>query len=227
MATEEVTEWETTAADNAAIHPTGPRGRDSSRISRSFQELQAAIARWRDTLSAGGGGLATIDDTTISGSPANHEITFDETAYDKIRIVLKQVQPATDGVSLYLIVGEANGGTMYNSTNDYDGHEITWEGDAVNYSETPDSNRVRVLSSCSNAANETISGEIIISGFVGSDTGCIIESKLTYVNSSSNIRTIETKTFLDAGAAVDTYRLFWASGNFANNGSIKTEGYPV
>lgn len=46
MPVTEVTDWEVVEKDNRAIHPVGPRGRDAGRISLSFQELQAAIARF-------------------------------------------------------------------------------------------------------------------------------------------------------------------------------------
>ena len=58
MAIEEVVDWATTAEDNKAHHPTSREGERAIRISRSMQQLQAAIARWRDTL-GGGGGSAT------------------------------------------------------------------------------------------------------------------------------------------------------------------------
>jgi hypothetical protein len=62
MAIQEVTEWATTTKDNEAHHPVGPRGREAPRTSLSFQELQAAIARWRDTL--GSGGITVEDEGT-------------------------------------------------------------------------------------------------------------------------------------------------------------------
>lgn len=62
MAIEEVTDWEILARDNSAVHPVGPRGRNANRTSFSFQELQAAIARWRDSFPAGRpGGVEGID----------------------------------------------------------------------------------------------------------------------------------------------------------------------
>ena len=59
MAIEEVTSWSTTARNNQAVHPPSREGERAPRISKSFQELQAAIARWRDTLSGGGGSTST------------------------------------------------------------------------------------------------------------------------------------------------------------------------
>lgn len=63
----EVVNWATAAADNQAIHPTGPRGERAPQISRSIQELQAAIARWRD------GALQTALDSKIGATGVTYE----------------------------------------------------------------------------------------------------------------------------------------------------------
>jgi hypothetical protein len=60
-AIEEVVDWATATNENLAHHPTGPQGRDARRTSISFQEMQAAIARWRDSL-GGGSPLTTKGD---------------------------------------------------------------------------------------------------------------------------------------------------------------------
>lgn len=60
-AIEEVVDWAVTTTENQAHHPVGPQGRDAARTSKSFQELQAAIARWRDSL-GGGSPLTTKGD---------------------------------------------------------------------------------------------------------------------------------------------------------------------
>lgn len=48
----EVVDWETAPQANSAHHPAGPTGREATRVSLSFREMQAAIARWRDSLDA-------------------------------------------------------------------------------------------------------------------------------------------------------------------------------
>lgn len=197
----------------------------------SANDILREQRKWRqrvvDEVGAGGGsGVWTlIDETDISGSPANHEITWDESLYNEIKVKISGVQPATDGVSFYVIVGHTNGGTMINSTNDYDGTERLYET-AGSPSALADSDQVRLLASCSNAANETINGDLLITAFDGSDLGCIIRAELLYINSASNQRAHEVRAFTDdgIGAAIDTYRLYWASGNFANTGTIRTWG---
>lgn len=47
---EEVINWSTDDKQNKSFHPVGPQGRTAARTSYSFQEMQAAIARWRDSL---------------------------------------------------------------------------------------------------------------------------------------------------------------------------------
>lgn len=199
----------------------------------SDTDILKETRKWRqqviDESTAGAAGAWSLLDTeSMSGDPANYEYTWDETAYDEIKIILEEIQPATDGVSMYLIVGHTNGGTMFNSTNDYDNIEQVWESDGAPFA-GPDTDKLRVLASCSNAANETISGEITISAFVGTDLGCLIRSRLLYINSSSNMRAYESKGFLDDGgsAAIDTLRLFFASGNLANTGTVRVWGRAV
>jgi len=52
MAIQEVVDWSIETKGNQAVHPTSPEGERATRISSSFQELQAAIARWRDGLAS-------------------------------------------------------------------------------------------------------------------------------------------------------------------------------
>jgi hypothetical protein len=69
MAIQEVVDWQTVTKDNVAHHPTGPAGRDAVRASLSFQELQAAIARWRDANNI-------IDWTLDQGATNIHELNI-------------------------------------------------------------------------------------------------------------------------------------------------------
>ena len=61
---EEVVNWATTPKENSGGHPVGPQGLTAARTSLSLKELQAAIARWRDTL----GGVA------ITGTPVTDQV---------------------------------------------------------------------------------------------------------------------------------------------------------
>lgn len=171
------------------------------------------------------GTWALLDSYTVTGSPANYEYTWDETQYNSIRVIYDGIQPATDATSLYCIVGSGDGSTMYNSASDYDGSEKLYEDAA--WSALVDTDQVRLGASFSNAANEVGSGDIEITAGGNADLGCLIDIRLLYINSASNQRANEVKAFLEQSAAIDTIRLFWASGNFANVGTIKVYGLKI
>lgn len=166
-----------------------------------------------------------ISTTAISGDPANVDLTWNESTYSDVRIVLDAVQPATDGVTFRLRLGDTDGTVIHASTNDYDGVTQIWEGTGA-FSAISGTDTVDLATSSSNAANETISGTIKVIGGANSDGGAAVKATIHYTNSTSNQRTIETKAFLDDNtqAAVDTVRLYFAAGNFANTGNIKLYG---
>lgn len=73
MAIEEVLDWDVVARSNAAVHPRGPRGEAPARTSLSFQEMQAAIARWRNNFVAGDPGT---EGTGITVNGTTYESVF-------------------------------------------------------------------------------------------------------------------------------------------------------
>lgn len=81
MAIEEVVDWATTTQGNKAHHPTSREGERAIRISRSMQELQAAIARWRDQLATGtnvswGNIIGTLSDQTDLQAALNAKLSL-------------------------------------------------------------------------------------------------------------------------------------------------------
>lgn len=48
MAIQDVVDWQPVTEDNVGHHPAGPQGEKAIRISQSFRELQAAIARFNE-----------------------------------------------------------------------------------------------------------------------------------------------------------------------------------
>lgn len=165
------------------------------------------------------------DETDLADDEDVYIHTWDETAYSEIKLVFESIQPASDGVSFYLTIGTTNGTSMFESTSDYDGVELIWES-TPDYLDGSDTDKIRLLPSCSNASNETISGEVVLSALFGTDLGCLVHAKLLYISSTSNQRAYEAKAFLDDGStgAIDTVNLFFASGNFANTGTIRVYG---
>ena len=184
--------------------------------------------------SGGSGGLTEgstgvwtlLEDHDLTGDQTTYEYTWDESTYNEIKIKLRGIQPQTDAVSFYCIVGHTNGGTMFNSTNDYDGSEKLYE--SASWSALADTDLVRLAPSCSSASDELISADVIITAGSDTELGCLIKIDLLYINSSSNMRANQVTAFLDgsSSAAIDTVRFYWASSAaFANLGSIKVYGF--
>lgn len=188
-----------------------------------LEELASASDTVTETVDALGGTWELLDTYNVTGDPATYEYTWDETTYSEIKVKFSTIQPATDALSLFAIVGSDNGATMYNSTNDYDGSEKLYE--SATWSSLVDTDKVRIGPNFSNAANETGSGDLLITASDDSDLGCLMRCDLLYINSVSNQRANEVKAFLDfTSGAIDTVRLFWTSGNFANVGTIRVYG---
>ncbi len=171
----------------------------------------------------GGGQWELLSTTSVSGSPSELTASFDETAYDEIRIVLDQVIPATDGVSMYIQLSDDAGSTYFNTVNDYDSVERTWEGSG-GWSGGSDTDEIRLLASVGSGTNESVSGSIRLLCCNGTDNGALVAAEMLFTNSVANIRAYEVKGFLDEPASVDGFRLYFASGNFENTGTMRVYG---
>lgn len=165
-----------------------------------------------------------ISTTTVSGDPSQIDLTWDENTYSDIRVVVEGVQPATDGVTFRARFGSADGATIYTGAGEYEGMQRVWEGTGA-FAALANTTRIDLGPSSSNAANETINVTIEIMCGRDSNLGAAMRATMQYINSSSNQRVLETKAFLDnVSASVDTLRLYFATGNFANVGTIRVYG---
>ena len=177
------------------------------------------------TGSRGGGSWVQLIDV-VPTNTATYDLTWDETLYSDIRIVLEDIQCDLDTLSFLLRVGSANGGTIYSGAADYDGITRIWEGTGA-YSGITTTDGVVLSTQTSNVANETVSATFEIIGSSSANVSCGITTKTLVINSSSgNNRLTETKTFLPTiKAAIDTVRLYWGStGKFQVAGTIKVYG---
>lgn len=188
---------------------------DDGKATIEFHTFLENLARQVDTVEESttviSGAWEALTTVTLSG--ATFEYTWDESLYAGIRIVFDGVQPSVDAESLYCIVGSANGATMYNSANDYDGSEKLYE--SATWSALSETDQVRLAPSWSTATDEVGSGEVELLALENTALGCLIKIDLLYINSSSNQRANQVQAFLEQSAAIDTVRLFWTSGNFA------------
>lgn len=176
----------------------------------------------------GSGAWVEVNSTNISGSPTSFTVTWNESLYSDIRIVISGIQCADDGISFQLLLGEANGATIHNTTGDYDGITKLWS--TTGWFDLTDSTQVVLTTSTGNAAGEVVNGVIEIFGTHGSNIGGAIASRIYHRTSSGIDRVNEAKAFLETGAgagAIDTCKLrFFATTErtWANVGNITTYG---
>lgn len=172
----------------------------------------------------GGGAWALIETRNISNS-TTEEFTWDETAYDEIKFVIKDMQIDTDSSSVYVLAGSGNGTTFYNSSTTYRGvYEAStgsWPamaGGTTQFALCP--------SNMGNAASEYLSGELVVKGFASANTGCLFESHVQYnITTGALSRVLTIGDFYGTAIAIDSVRFFVeSSGSFSANGSIKMYG---
>lgn len=190
------------------------------------QETKRWISRLYEELTGtgpGGGGisgtLVELAETGFSGA-ANFELTWDESLYDEIIVYIDGLQPATDGASLYLILGDSNGANMHNTAGDYDGGERVWEG-TLGFSAMPVSDVIRLAGNC--GSTELLDGKINV---MNMGAGGAVHGIVKYENADDNFRVFETKAFPNDAVGrvvIDTLRIYFATGNI-NAGTIRVKG---
>ena len=194
------------------------------------RRLEAAFA----SIEGGGAGSPTdpvsgqwtlLDNTDISGSPANYTYTWDESLFNEIKVKFSGLQPATDAVSLLCRLGSGDGGTIYSGVSDYDGAEKLY-GDTAWLDTYYPASEMRIATSFGDQPGETGSGDILITAFDDADVGALLRADLLYVNSVVNQRGNEVRVALDnQNVVIDTVQLLWSSSAlFANTGNIRVYG---
>lgn len=185
------------------------------------------------TIPGGGGGAweTAVADVTPTNTNT-FDITWDETKYSAIRMEWDALETDTDGASLFLQVGSANGGTIYNTAGDYshkstDLTGTTWTFDAS-------LGDIRLSSSWGNATGEGSYGRLEIVAANDSNNGGILNYEHVYKSISGSMTQLKGFVGLEGNitAAVDTVRFglvagghsFDASGTVRVYGLLKTPG---
>lgn len=160
--------------------------------------------------------IATWTPTAV----ATHKFTMDESLYSGMKIVLDNVIPATDSVSLLARLGHTDGGTIISSANyDYDERRpgaATLAG-TLNDSSFPLGNVIGTV------AGEGISGHLETTGLASTKSAKGIISYMVFTDAGGTGGMAETIGFCDASltTAFDTVQLLWSSGNFEATGEIR------
>ncbi len=179
----------------------------------TFQAAGAATSSWVELVS---------EAPSVANTWAH---TWVEATYSNILVVVDGIVPGTDAVSIYLKLGSADGATISETSGDYDGIEMVWEGTAPAWAGLADTDKIRLAPSIGTGTGEVFNASIDIKCTEGSNTGALVYSQVLYKNSAANHRAFEVKAFMDANpVAVDTVQLSLASGDFTTAGNIAVYG---
>ena len=179
---------------------------------------------------ASAAGMVLISTTDISGSPSTVDLTgFASGTYDAYRIVFGGIRGATNA-QLLMRTSTDGGSTFDSGSNNY-----SWMTSGTHYTGgtatailgdggTGDTSISLTTIDVGNTGNEGASGTIDIL-FPHLALPCRIKSAVSAGNSLSGNPFVEMcGGYRDTSADVDAVRLYWDSGNFANQGTINFYG---
>lgn len=177
-------------------------------IQNQLENLQSQV----NALSSSSGGQWVLLETKIiAGTEEFINFTWDETAYDEIRIELDNIQPFVDR-NMLLRLGADDGITMLASTGDYSGTYRDVDGTTINAQVNTDEHQLTF--SVDSTSDHSASGRINIVGgsFVGS--GCIIDSLIQWIYGGAGgtpwaYHCTSQIDNMSSVNAIDTVQLFW------------------
>lgn len=178
--------------------------------------------QYDDPVSGGAGQWQLIETRSIT-AVANEDFTFDETAYTEIKMIIEDIIPATDGASMEIQLGSADGATIYTGASDYVG--VLSNLTAVAWQTMSPTDAIQLGNSVGSNANESMDATIHLKNFRSANTGANVTLESTYINSSGDEQFRVVHAGLDGiNVAVDTIRVQAAAGNLEANGTIRLFG---
>ena len=206
-----------------------------------IESSKTSTATWRRwvkgqiaALSGGGGGQWVLISTTVPTSSPTVDITWDETAYDEVKLHIDGIYGASAyDRQLTVQLGYDDGASFHSTSGDYAG---TFR-DLVSTTFTAMSPTTYHLCGHSVLNVDTsyggLSGYVSVISGSGTNSGAIIESRTHHVYGANQIYGYEAKSYLvplsvvtGSEADIDSVRLQWdgSSINFSTGGVIRLYG---
>lgn len=178
---------------------------------------------WSSSPAASGSGYVLISSATASSS-ANISFTGLSSTYFAYKIIMQNVAPATDNVSVFLRTSSNNGVSYDGGASDYSYGRVqaSHSGGTVSGNGITSTSEIVFFGSQGNAANETIYGEVTIVN-PSATSYCGIIFSIQYVNTSSLSFAAFGSGKRLSSSAVDAIQFSCGSGNIAT-GNFKLYG---
>jgi len=170
------------------------------------------------SLIKGGGSMNLISTTTVSSGTSTVDITGMDSTYKNYKIILTNLHPATDNVSLncrFIIGGSAQTGAYYNYVN----HVIQHAGTVTHVlNSSGDATSAKLIHSSQGNANvENMSGEITIFNPSETTFAKMLQADISYMNTSAaSSYNINTTYYTNGTAAMTGIQFLMSSGNIDN-----------
>jgi len=200
----------------------------------------ATITQGTATTITNGAGSISVAFTAPSGdfvhiasatASSSSEITFTglSSTYDTYVIEMQGVQPATDGVIMYMQTSTDNGSTYDSGATDYAWNSSgTNDGGTIDPEGSTGDTKIGLAGEqgseeLGNGTNETLAGNITI--YKPSDTTYTkVNFNLTYLDVAADNNSLTGGGARLSAADVDAVRLYMSSGNIAT-GNFRLYGY--
>ena len=170
-------------------------------------------------------GLNLISTTTVSSGTSTVDITGMDSTYKNYKIIVSNLHPATDDVSInvrFIIGGSAQSGTNYNYVN----HRILQAGTpghVLNSSASANATKL-MYGGLGNAAHESLFAEITIPNPSETTFRKIIQAHSSFVDpGGDSAHNINTTFYTDGTAALTGLQFLTSSGNI-DSGIFKLYG---
>lgn len=140
-------------------------------------------------------------------------VTWDESAYDEIVIVIKGARTSSDNDTLYLQCGYNDGASILTGAGEYDGIYNAYS--STSWINQPSNDRSFIATACGDQVDETISVKIVITNHADANAGANVKTELSHKNASAALVNYNIFTQVKASQAIDTAKIAFLSGTFA------------
>jgi hypothetical protein len=173
-----------------------------------------------------GGGWEEVAGSPFTPTVANTlNITWDETLYSHIRIIIDDIRTNDDNSLFGLRMGSGNGASIHSSAGNYQNQSMSYT--VSGWTADGGDNHIPVAAQWGAGATEGLFGEInILGGYNNGTTHSLIDIEAVYNLNTGTQVGIAIKTMVRVDSALDTiqFRMTTVSEDFQAVGNIRVYG---
>jgi len=179
---------------------------------------------YTDAEALAAGARVIVDTLVPSGSPATLGLSGINDDFDLYEVGWEEISPVSDGVALWLRVGDSGGIDIGAADYGWVKHDKTLG--ATTYASSSDSSdsRIRLVDTLGNLAAEAGGGSIFIPRPGGASNVVGLTGSAVYSSEAGTRRNSMISGFRLAAIDMTQVQFHWSSGNFVNQGRVTLWG---